>query len=130
MRNKTAKILFTVTGLILLFVLDDILIAILIRKLEFFPMSPLLFSLLIFFFLGTNTLFAFAVYRIIKRKPVSGVEGIIGEIGLALTPISTEGTVTVHGEIWKAESQTPIAQGENVKVIAVEGLVLKVISND
>ena len=123
---KKSKILFTIISLIILFILDDVLIAILIRKLEIFPISPLIFSIIIIFLLVTNTLFAFAVYRIMKKKSVSGKEGIIGEVGKALTPINNEGSVSVHGEIWKAESQKPIARGEKVKVEAVEGLILKV----
>ncbi len=62
-----------------------------------------------------------------QRKPaVTGAEGMIGEIGIALTEISPTGRVRVHGEIWQARSDVPIAPGEQVRVVAVEGLQVKV----
>ena len=59
-------------------------------------------------------------------KSISGEEGLIGEIGVAETPISPEGRVFIHGEIWKAESDLPIKKKEKVKVVKVEGLMVKV----
>ncbi len=59
-------------------------------------------------------------------KPISGEEGLIGEIGVAETPISPEGRVFIHGEIWKAESDLPINKKEKVEVVKVEGLMVKV----
>ena len=59
-------------------------------------------------------------------KPISGEEGLIGEIGVAETPISPEGRVFIHGEIWKAESDLPIKKKEKVEVVKVEGLMVKV----
>ena len=59
-------------------------------------------------------------------KPLSGEEGLIGEIGVAETPISPEGRVFIHGEIWKAESDVPINKKEKVEVVKVEGLMVKV----
>ncbi|MDZ7344237.1 MAG: hypothetical protein ONA90_06945 [candidate division KSB1 bacterium] len=56
----------------------------------------------------------------------TGREGMIGEIGTALTALDPEGQVQVHGEIWRAYSETPIKKGQPVKVIAVSGLQIKV----
>ncbi|RKY90956.1 nodulation protein NfeD, partial [candidate division KSB1 bacterium] len=60
------------------------------------------------------------------RKPATGKEGIIGEVGVALTRIYDGGQVKIHGEIWKATAEKPIKKGRKVKVVAVQGLCLKV----
>lgn len=59
-------------------------------------------------------------------KRVSGMEGMVGEIGTAETPLSPNGKVFVHGELWDATASSPIAQGGHVAVKQVEGLRLKV----
>ena len=61
-----------------------------------------------------------------KRQPVTGAEGIIGEAGIAASDISTEGTVKVHGEIWKAIALQPISQGAKIIVKSVEHIQLTV----
>ncbi len=66
------------------------------------------------------------VIRAMRRKPTTGRRGLIGEVGVARTKIREEGTVFVHGELWKASSGEPIRKGEKVTVVDVEGLVLKV----
>ncbi len=60
-----------------------------------------------------------------RAKPVSGVEGIVGEIGETLGMLNPSGLIRVHGEIWKAESVSgSIDQGEKVKVTAIKNLTL------
>lgn len=61
-----------------------------------------------------------------RKKSVTGIEGMIAEVGVALTDVAGEGKVRVHGEIWEASSELPIAAGEKVKVEAVEGMRLRV----
>ncbi len=73
--------------------------------------------------------FVFAVTKAIKArlaKPTTGKEGIIGEIGVAVTALSPEGKVAIHGEFWKAESEQPVEPGEKVQVIGIDNLILKV----
>lgn len=68
-----------------------------------------------------------AVIKAMKRKPATGKEGLIGEIGTAESDInSTEGKVFIHGEYWNAESSEMIKEGEKVEVLEVERLKLKV----
>ena len=68
-----------------------------------------------------------AVIRAMKRKPATGKEGLIGEIGTSESDInSTEGKVFIHGEYWNAESSEMIKEGEKVEVLEVERLKLKV----
>ncbi|HCC68889.1 MAG TPA: serine protease [Nitrospiraceae bacterium] len=61
-----------------------------------------------------------------RRKPVTGVEELMGMEGVAKTDIYEEGTVVVHGEIWKAWSEEVIQAGEKIVVERVNGLKLKV----
>lgn len=58
-----------------------------------------------------------------RRTPVSGVEGFIGEIGVALDDLAPFGKVWVHGEIWNAESLSGVLKkGQKVSVARMEGL--------
>jgi membrane-bound serine protease (ClpP class) len=62
-----------------------------------------------------------------RRKPTTGIQGIIGERGEALTELSPNGQVRVHGEIWSALSlDGTLAPGTPVVVEAVSGLTLHV----
>ena len=56
----------------------------------------------------------------------TGSEGLIGEEGVAKTDVKEKGKVQVHGELWNAESDEPIAAGERVIVTAVRGMTVKV----
>lgn len=61
-----------------------------------------------------------------KQKIVTGEEGLVGEVGVARTPLQPEGKVFVHGELWDAVSSSTVAAGDRVQVRSVDGLVLKV----
>lgn len=63
-----------------------------------------------------------------RRRAVTGESGMMDQIGLALTPIGagSPGRVRTHGEIWNATAPEPIAEGEQVRVSAVDGLTLTV----
>jgi membrane-bound serine protease (ClpP class) len=81
----------------------------------------------------TSGFFLFIVGKGLRaqRLPVKvGRETMLGKVVSALTPIDANGgRVFIEGENWAARSTTPISQGETVKIIAVEGLTLKVIPN-
>ena len=61
-----------------------------------------------------------------RKKALTGIEGMVGEIGVALTEVNGEGKIRVHGEIWQASGESTIAAGERVKVLAVEGMKVRV----
>jgi membrane-bound serine protease (ClpP class) len=61
-----------------------------------------------------------------RSKAVMGGTGMIDSIGVAQTDLAPEGKILVRGEIWNAHAETPVAQGERVRVKAVEGLTLLV----
>jgi membrane-bound serine protease (ClpP class) len=62
------------------------------------------------------------------QKAVTGAEGLIGERGHALTALGPDafGQASVHGEIWRARSNAPVAEGVPVRVTALDGLTLTV----
>jgi membrane-bound serine protease (ClpP class) len=80
--------------------------------------------------LCTAAFFLFAIgmgIRAQRKKPTTGVEGIVGEVGEAITDLHPEGQVRIHGEIWKAASSEGILPaGTKVKVEQVENLQLTV----
>lgn len=72
--------------------------------------------------LGISLILIFLVTLVIRahmRKTTTGKEGLIGEVGTALTDLTPEGRVFVHGEYWQAEADTSIPKGSAVKVIQV-----------
>ncbi len=64
--------------------------------------------------------------RVYREKPDTGKEGLIGMQAVAKTDIHKEGQVFMRGEYWSAWSDEPVPKGEQVTVIAVEGLKVKV----
>jgi membrane-bound serine protease (ClpP class) len=83
-----------------------------------------LFAALVTGFLVTLSLRA-------RRSPVrTGREGMVGERGRALTPLvpgrRPGGKVFAHGEYWDAVSDEPVAAGDEVEVLGLDGFVLGV----
>ena len=79
--------------------------------------------------LVTSAFFIFAATMAIRArltKPTTGMEGLVGEEGIASTDISPEGKVSIHGEFWNVVSDNNIEKGEKVQVIGVDNLKLKV----
>jgi membrane-bound serine protease (ClpP class) len=66
------------------------------------------------------------VMRARAGKVVTGAEGMIGEIGVALADLTPGGRVFVHGEYWNAVATAPVKTGEKVRVNAVDHLNLTV----
>lgn len=58
------------------------------------------------------------------RKPVTGSEGLTGEIGEVMRDFTGRGKVFVVGETWDAESAVPVRKGEKVRVERREGMTL------
>lgn len=64
-----------------------------------------------------------------QRRPVNtGREGMIGQTAVVRSPLDPTGTVFVEGEIWNASAEGgKVDVGEEVTVMAVDGLQLRVI---
>ena len=84
---------------------------------------------------GTLFVFLILLFRAIlqaRRVRYSGARGtIVGQTGSARSDIDPKGTVQVAGELWSAisDSGEPIRKGEEVMVLEVEGLRLKVFKS-
>jgi membrane-bound serine protease (ClpP class) len=78
----------------------------------------------------TSAFFALGVWLSLKamiRRPVSGVEGLVGQEGDARTAINRDGgTAFVAGAHWNAVADAEIPAGRRVKVVAVKQMTLKV----
>ncbi len=60
--------------------------------------------------------------RALKRKPITGLEAMIGSKGKAVNPLDPEGLVKIGAELWRARSvKDKIAVGDEVIVVAREG---------
>jgi len=70
-----------------------------------------------------------AVYKVHRKKPVTGSIGMVGTIGIVIENLNPEGLIKTHGEIWKALSldNKTIKKGSTVKIISVEGLLIHVM---
>jgi membrane-bound serine protease (ClpP class) len=74
--------------------------------------------------------FAFVVRAVVRsrrRRPATGQEGILGQIGRARTELSPGGMVFADGALWEAISEAgAIAEDEPVRVVGQRGLTLLV----
>ncbi|HMK33464.1 MAG TPA: nodulation protein NfeD [Desulfomonilaceae bacterium] len=78
---------------------------------------------------SVSAFFIFALGLVVRawmKKPRTGQQGLVGEIGLALTDLDVEGKVAVHGEYWTARADRRIPKGERVRVTRVDNLCLLV----
>lgn len=78
---------------------------------------------------ATTAVFAVLSFEAIslQRLPVTtGSGALVGLVVPARTPIHETGKVFADGDLWDARSSEPIAAGEKVQILAVEGLSLVV----
>lgn len=83
-------------------------------------LSTVTLALLVFLF------FIRIALRAQLGKSVTGREGLIGEVGVAMSDLAPAGMIRLHGEIWRAESDEPIPAGEEAEVTEVVGLKVRV----
>jgi membrane-bound serine protease (ClpP class) len=63
--------------------------------------------------------------RALRKKPVAGLETMVGSKGEVVKTLAPEGLVKIKGELWAAKSQgRKIDAGEEITVVAQEGLKL------
>ena len=69
-----------------------------------------------------------AMVRSRFSTPTIGREELIGEMGVAEVGVDPDGVVRVRDALWRARTNraTPIAPGDAVRVVAVEGVLLEV----
>ncbi len=67
--------------------------------------------------------------RSFRLKTATGSEAMVGEIGEVRAALEPEGKVFVHGELWNARAASNIAEGESVRIVAVDGMCVEVEPN-
>jgi membrane protein implicated in regulation of membrane protease activity len=75
---------------------------------------------------ATTGLIMWPVVRALARPQAAGREAMVGIRGKALTDLNPEGLVRCLGEVWSASAEEPIAQGEQVRVLSVHRLRIRV----
>ncbi len=120
--------LLTVGGIVSL-----LLGSIMLYRGEFSPTMPeisLSWQVLIPSVVAITAFFVFVVGKAVqslRSKTTTGNEGLVGEIGHASSELAPDGKVFVHGEIWRARSDSgTIAADTPVRVTAVDRMRLTV----
>lgn len=73
-----------------------------------------------------GALVVFGVGRTMGRRQTAGVDELIGMQGRAVEALAPEGRVFVRGEYWNVRADEPVAAGDPVEVLAVDGMRLRV----
>jgi membrane-bound serine protease (ClpP class) len=80
---------------------------------------------------GAALVLAWNARRVQQQRSPTGKEGLVGARGRTAGDVGPEGGhVTLQGERWAAEAEAPIPAGRTVRVVAVDGLRLKVEPSD
>ena len=60
--------------------------------------------------------------------PTIGREWMIGQTGIVIEAVAPDGVVSIDDALWRARTNraTPVAEGDTIRVVAVEGLVLEI----
>jgi len=120
--------------IILVLLLDDVaalvLVLLVLRVLEI--KIPLPVTIVIALLFGG---FVFIIHRAIipslRKKKITGSEGMVGLEGEVIESLTPVGVVKIRGEYWKAKSVGEhIAAGEEVEVLGLDGLTLRVKVKD
>jgi membrane-bound serine protease (ClpP class) len=77
--------------------------------------------------LALTAVVAWPVVKAMRRPHITGVEGMAGIRGEALTELNPHGLVRCYGEVWSATADEPIPAGERVRVVAVDRLHAQVV---
>ena len=116
--------------IVLIALIDDIAVLALVFLLlwAFDVDIPLYLLIVIGLVAGT---FVFLIHRAIvpslRRRKVSGREGMVGLTAEVIEELNPQGIVKVKDEYWKARSLSgDVAAGEEVEIINIEGLRLEV----
>jgi membrane-bound serine protease (ClpP class) len=116
--------------IILVSLIDDIIIlAVVIGVLWYFQVKlPVWAMILIGLALGAFILVrTWAVLPSVRRKKVTGAEGMIGMTGEVVASLKPDGVIRVGGEYWNAKSlDGEIESGEDVEIQGINRLKLEV----
>ena len=80
-------------------------------------------ALLSALFLGWVTSY---LLKLRNRGVVYGNESLVGAVGTAMNDFDEDGKVWLEGEAWSARTHAPVQKDDNIRVVAVDGLVVEV----
>ena len=66
------------------------------------------------------------VLRLRRRGAVSGIDSIVGGVGVAMADFTGDGKVWLEGESWAAHSAVPVQKDQQVVVTDMSGLTLEI----
>jgi membrane-bound serine protease (ClpP class) len=69
------------------------------------------------------------VWRTLRRPVAGGTLGLVGHTARVMDWSGTRGHVWIHGERWAAQSREPLAVGQSVEVLRLDGLSLVVAAS-
>ncbi len=70
-----------------------------------------------------------AAVRARRQRVTTGAESMVGGAAEAMEDFTEKGHVFAFGEIWNARSDLPVVKGQQVRIVAMEGLNLIVTSS-
>jgi membrane-bound serine protease (ClpP class) len=116
--------------IVLLALLDDIAVLAIIALILWIFNVELSIPAIVILVLALGT-FIFVIHRAvipaIRRRKISGAEGMIGATGKVTQPLKPKGIVKIEDEYWNAVSSTgDIELGGEVEVVGIKGLNLEV----
>jgi len=79
---------------------------------------------------ATAAFFLFVVgagVKALHSKTTTGIEGLVGEVGVVRTRLAPRGQIFLRGELWNAEGEGEVEVGESVRVTGMNGLTLRVV---
>lgn len=89
--------------------------------------SPMYIAIIVIITISVSLLILYFGLKVQFKKPLEGLESLIGEEGECIKKISaTKGKVFVHGEIWNAEFDNEINKGDKVKIVGIRKNILVV----
>ena len=94
------------------------------------PFAQVSLHLVVAVALSTGAFFAFVIAKVLgihRRRPTTGIEGLVGQLAVARSDLDPEGTVFLKGELWHAVvSEGAVRRGEQVEITEVSGFKLSV----
>jgi len=127
---KTKRNLIDWLKILVLFLDEAAVLVIIILVLHFLDVQiPLLVMVIVGLLIGGLVfIIHIRVIPSFHRRKVTGREGMIGQQGEVVRPLTPVGTILVKGENWKAVCiDNHVEAGRRVKIVGVEGLKLRVV---
>lgn len=107
-----------------MFFFDDLLLVFLVKELKLFNLAGIYYAIVLIVFFTTSIGLALVVFKMMQKKPQTGKEGLVDQIGVVIYSKQQLLNVAVLGEIWQATCDEKLSVKTKVRIISVDGLVL------